>query len=79
MAYEIPDQIGVVGFSNEKFTSLIDPGLTSVDQHSDKLGKYCAELFLEEVKQDAGNFVPRKIILNLKLLIRKSSQRQAIG
>ncbi len=74
--YEIPDQIGVVGFSNEKFTSLIDPGLTSVDQHSDELGKYCAELFLEEVNRGAGNFVPRKIILNPKLLIRRSSQRK---
>jgi len=79
MAYEIPGQIGVVGFSNEKFTSLIDPGLTSVDQHSDELGKYCAELFLEEVNRGAGNFVPRKIILNPNLLIRKSSWRKIIG
>ena len=79
MSYKIPDQVGVVGFSNEKFTSLIDPSLTSVDQHSNELGKYCAKLFLEEVKQDPGNFVPRKIILNPKLLIRRSSQRKVIS
>lgn len=75
----VPEEVGLAGFSNEKFTSLIDPGLTSVDQHSDELGKYCAELFLKEVNRSTGSLVPRKIILTPDLLIRESSRRRAIG
>lgn len=79
MGYEVPDKIGVVGFSNEKFTTMIDPGLTSVDQHNYELGKYCAGLFFEEVNKNAEDFVPGKMIRNPKLLIRKSSQRKVIS
>lgn len=71
--YRIPEQFGIAGFSNEKFTSYIKPSLTTVDQHSKEIGRYCARLFLEEAAEETST--PRKIVLSPQLIIRESTQR----
>ncbi len=71
----IPEEVGIAGFSNEKFTSLVNPALTTVDQHSNEIGTFCAKQFLEEVELNNENYVPRKIILNPRLIIRESTKR----
>ncbi len=71
--YRVPEDFGVAGFSNEKFTSYIKPALTTVDQHSNEMGKYCMNFFLEEVKgppKTAG-----RIMLKPEVLIRESILR----
>lgn len=35
----IPDQIGIVGFSNNPITEMISPALSTVDQHSFEVEK----------------------------------------
>ena len=72
--YRIPQDFGVAGFSNEKFTSYIKPPLTTVDQHSKEMGKYCMNLFLQEVKGEGG--APGRIMLNPEVLIRESTLRK---
>ena len=71
--YHIPGDFGVAGFSNEKFTSYITPPLTTVDQHSREMGRYCTELFLKERSGD--KIPPEKIVLSPELLIRQSTQK----
>ena len=73
--YKIPDDVGVVGYSNENFTALTSPGLTSVDQHGSEIGQYAAKVFLEEIN-NKGSKIPRTIILDPKLIVRKSSDRE---
>ncbi|MEE9438360.1 MAG: LacI family DNA-binding transcriptional regulator, partial [Saprospiraceae bacterium] len=34
---KVPDDFGIVGFSNEMFTSIVTPPLTTIDQHSKKI------------------------------------------
>jgi LacI family transcriptional regulator len=68
----IPEDVALIGFMNETFTSFVDPGLTSVDQLSEKMGEIAANTFLEQVNSLEG-FAPRKIILSPKLIIRNSS------
>jgi DNA-binding LacI/PurR family transcriptional regulator len=41
---KIPDDIAIMGFSNNKITSLVDPPLTTVDQPSFEMGKKSAEM-----------------------------------
>ncbi len=71
----VPEEVGVAGFSNEKFTSLVDPALTTVDQLSNEIGTFCAKQFLEEVEMKNENYIPRKVILNPRLIIRDSTRR----
>lgn len=73
--FDIPAQFGVAGFSNEKFTSYINPSLTTVDQHSREMGRYCTKLFLKESIGEKPP--PSKIMLSPELLIRKSTQRHS--
>src|SRR5699024_5068579 len=41
---KVPDDIAIVGYSNEPFTSFIK--LTSVDLHAKEMGQVAAQLFL---------------------------------
>ncbi len=47
MQADIPRQFRIVGFSDESFTSLTDPPLSIIDQHSFRIGNVAAELFPE--------------------------------
>jgi len=74
--YKIPEDVALVGFANEPFTGLLEPGLTSVDQHSNEIGIEVAKLFLDEVQQDQVDTIYRDIIIKPDLIIRKSSLKK---
>jgi DNA-binding LacI/PurR family transcriptional regulator len=68
---KIPDDIAVMGFSNNKITSMIDPQLTTVDQPSFEMGKKSAEILINMIKD---KFVkPKTWVLKTKLIIRGST------
>jgi LacI family transcriptional regulator len=70
----MPYDIGLVGFNNEPVTSLVTPGISSVDQPSFELGKTAAKLFIETVHQDKDMSEVDEV-LKPKLIIRESSKR----
>lgn len=69
----VPEDMGFVGFSNEAFTELVDPPLSTIDQHSKQMGRYAAELMLERLSGNYSGESPRKTVLNPELIIRTSS------
>lgn len=70
----VPERIALVGFSNEPFTMFSDPPLTSIDQHTKRMGNIASEMFLEEIKASPiEKFIPKKIVLSPELVVRKSS------
>ena len=71
----IPNEIALVGFANETFTSFCDPPLTTVDQQSRLIGNATAEIFLEQISLGPGRFVPKRIVLTPELIIRRSSMK----
>ncbi|TDS12002.1 LacI family transcriptional regulator [Maribacter caenipelagi] len=71
---KVPEEIKLVGFGNEPFTSLVTPSITSISQHSDKIGKLAAETFLGYVDQDVIVQSLNKIILDSELIVRSSSE-----
>lgn len=72
----IPEEVALVGFSNEAFTSFTDPSLSTVEQHSLRIGNAAAEIFLEEVAIRGNKFIPQKVVLKPELIIRNSSLRK---
>jgi LacI family transcriptional regulator len=72
----IPDEIALVGFGNEPFSSMVTPSITSIEQHSEEIGKLAALSFLEHVKNDVVKQTLTKKILDVELLIRDSSNRK---
>ena len=72
----IPEDVALVGFSNEAFTSVTEPALTTIEQHSMRIGNAAAEIFLEEIAAGHEKFIPQKIVLKPELIVRGSSLRK---
>jgi LacI family transcriptional regulator len=72
----IPEQVALVAFSNEAFTSFTEPALSTIDQHSERIGNAAAEIFLEEITSENEKFIPQKIVLKPELIIRGSSLKK---
>jgi len=71
---KIPEEMALIGFSDEPFTSLTQPSISTVNQHSDQIGKLAAEAFLERINNPKKKTINR-IILEPELIIRQSSNR----
>lgn len=72
---KVPEEIAIVGFSDEPFTSLTKPSLSTINQHSEQIGQLAAEAFLEKMNPATNDFSVKKIILNPELIIRDSSNK----
>lgn len=75
----IPEDVCVVGFSNEPFTKYLDSPLTTVDQTPQLMGKIAAQVFLEQVNGAKQLTIEKKVVLSPELIIRESSNRQKIA
>ncbi|MFI1773447.1 LacI family DNA-binding transcriptional regulator [Thalassobellus citreus] len=71
---KIPEDISVVGFSNEPFTKFMELSITSVDQSPIQMGRIAAQVFLEEVNSKVDK-TEKHVVLAPELIVRKSSKR----
>lgn len=69
----IPDEIALVGFSNNPNTELVRPRLTTVNQPAFKIGQTTAGLLLQTFKDGPEKFENQTITLKTELIIRESS------
>jgi len=70
---KIPQDIGIVGFSNNKITTLVEPQITTVNQPSFEMGKKSAEILIEMIKHPEKINEPRTIIVETNLIVRNST------
>jgi LacI family transcriptional regulator, repressor for deo operon, udp, cdd, tsx, nupC, and nupG len=71
----IPEQMGVVGFSNDYGSSLVEPGLTTIAQPTREIGRLSAELLLDQIGTDASVWKPLIRVLKPELIVRGSTQK----
>lgn len=76
---KVPEDIALVGFSNEPFSAIATPGISSVEQHSDKIGELAANTFLRRIANPEEEVTLNKMILNPELIVRASSLRKSKG
>ncbi|MCG8386139.1 MAG: LacI family transcriptional regulator [Cytophagales bacterium] len=72
----IPGDIAIAGFSNSPSTSIIEPGLTTVDQSGEEIGKAAAKQLIAEIRGEVDTLVQEQIVIPSKLIIRGSSYKQ---
>lgn len=71
--FNIPSQVGVVGFSNWKLAEVVSPGLSSVEQHGYDMGKSATRLLIDLIKNH--NLDSEETIqIKTKMIVRESSQ-----
>jgi Transcriptional regulators len=71
---KIPGDICIVGFGNEPVGEMIEPSLTTFNQHTVKFGETVAQLFFDQLIEEES-FVPKTKIVRGSLLVRQSSCR----
>lgn len=74
--FKIPEDVAIVGFSNEPFTSFTDPSISTINQYPIEMGNKIAQLFFDALEDDSKRFVPMKTVIAPQLIIRESSLRK---
>src|SRR5690606_11020393 len=59
MGLNVPEELGICGYSNEAFTEITSPSITTIDQYSISMGKTIANLYFQEMLSGAVNVVPK--------------------
>jgi len=70
----IPNDIGLIGFSNNQITSVVSPPLTTINQPFYSMGKKAAEILLEMIGGKAENNIIATVTLEAELVIRGSTK-----
>lgn len=73
--FKIPEDIAIVGFSNEPISSVIEPSLTTIDQPGFEMGKIATNLLLTQIKDKQRQTKSENIVLKPVLIQRNSSKK----
>lgn len=73
LGVRIPEEIGIVGFSNEPFSKVVSPSITTLAQPGFLMGQRAAEMILNQIENREKSY--RTLVMPTELIIRESSQR----
>jgi DNA-binding LacI/PurR family transcriptional regulator len=71
---KIPHELGVVGFSNDPMSRIIEPQLTTVEQPVAEIGRQAAQLLIDQIEGRASSH-DGPLQLSTHLLVRGSASR----
>lgn len=73
---KVPEDLGIVGFSNWRFTSLTEPSISTIDQPGFQMGQEAAKLLIKEIESEEEDLIePVLKTLQTTLIKRQSSVR----
>ena len=67
----VPQDVSVMGFDNIAFSKIYDPGITTVNQPTYKMGSKAMTILLDQLKGESDS--PQHIIMKHDLIIREST------
>lgn len=70
----IPEDFGIVGFSNEPFSKVVSPSITTIAHPGFQMGQKAAELILNQIEHKEKIF--KTTVMPTELIIRESSNRK---
>ncbi|MDR2276719.1 MAG: substrate-binding domain-containing protein [Vagococcus sp.] len=68
---DIPEKVAIVGFDNIQASSLIQPGLTTIEQNFVEIGRVACQMVLDQLETGSKTEIHQKT--EVKLIIRDSS------
>lgn len=72
---KIPEEVAIVGFSNEPISTVINPSLTTINQPGFEMGKVATELLLKHIKKNDVLLDEQTIIMDSNLVERQSTMK----
>lgn len=70
---KVPDHIALVGFSNEPFSEVVTPSITTVMQPGFAMGQKAAEMIIQEINGETSEEDYHTVVMPTELIIRESS------
>jgi len=70
----IPEDIGIVGFSNEPFSKVVSPSISTIAQPGFEMGQKAAELIIRKIENKERTY--QTLVLPTELIVRESSIRR---
>ena len=70
----IPQDMGVVGFSDEPYSKVVSPSISTIAQPGFEMGQKAAELMIMKIEDKDKSF--HTIVLPSELIVRESSNRK---
>jgi LacI family transcriptional regulator len=70
---KVPDVIKIVGFSNEPFSEVVTPSISTIRQPGIEMGRKAAELLIEQIHDGEKITGHKTIVMPTELIIRESS------
>lgn len=74
LGLQLGKDIGLIGFDDAEWAPLIGPGITTIAQPTDELGRLAARCLIERI--GGVNMPPRQILLSGKLTVRGSTMQE---
>ena len=73
--FRIPQDIGIVGFSNEPFSKVVSPSISTIAQPGFEMGQKAAEFIIRKIENKERTY--QTIVLPTELIVRESSNRES--
>ncbi len=73
---KVPDDIAIVGFSNEPFSEVVTPSISTVKQPGFMMGQKAAQLLIHQILHNNKDSDYKTIMMPTELIIRDSSKRR---
>lgn len=74
----IPQDFGLIGFSDEPFSEVVTPSISTLKQPAFEMGVKAAELLIQEIESDKRLGEHVRITMPSELIARESSNRQQL-
>jgi LacI family transcriptional regulator len=68
--HRMPEDVSLVAFDDVPWMSMVSPGITTVDQHTDDLGRMCAQLVVDRI---GGSVPPSVRYIEPSVIVRGST------
>ena len=76
-AIKVPEDIAIVGFSNEPFSEVVTPSISTIKQPGFLMGQKAANLIIQQILYEKENPTYQTILMPTELIIRDSSKRKS--
>ncbi|WP_397445323.1 LacI family DNA-binding transcriptional regulator [Polaribacter sp. R77954] len=69
--FKIPEEVAVIGFSNSLSSTIVEPGLTTIDQPGNRIGEMAVKYLIKEIEEPKEHLSSKTIEINTNLIIRE--------
>jgi len=73
LGYKVPNDIAVIGFSDGQFAKYTYPALTTISQHSKRLGRTAAKILIDKLELRAKTYLPKTTVIKTSIAEREST------